>query len=359
MSRGPNFGGPRNRPRLRRESIPHRRSILRPPPARRQMRLESLEPRHLLALSNASITSAQQTTLMDGLDGFVEWAAALAQYGQAGTPLPVVGQPIGATAAFSGTLQTALVDPINAYFAGDISPTTDELVAVLTGLDGDIYPGLSIAVDSMTVSGGRDDIAGDEELVFSLTFVATRSFATNPSLGLKGEALGIAFDATFGYVSTMTLPLSFGMDLSAGLDPADAFFVRIPDWDATVDAMPTFGSGSSMRAGFLDATLAGGSMSIAATIDLDIANPDADSQGDLTLTELDPENLAAMLSSTTSGSAAFRSRATVSPATRRPARQPPASRPATHSRRRTLRSTRTSSSSAPLRISRPHRSLAC
>ncbi|RIK74487.1 MAG: hypothetical protein DCC68_22985 [Planctomycetota bacterium] len=288
---------------MRRESIPHRRSILRPPPARRQMRLESLEPRHLLALSNASITSAQQTTLMDGLDGFVEWAAALAQYGQAGTPLPVVGQPIGATADFSGTLQTALVDPINAYFAGDISPTTDELVAVLTGLDGDIYPGLSIAVDSMTVSGGRDDIAGDEELVFSLTFVATRSFATNPSLGLKGEALGIAFDATFGYVSTMTLPLSFGMDLSAGLDPADAFFVRIPDWDATVDAMPTFGSGSSMRAGFLDATLAGGSMSIAATIDLDIANPDADSQGDLTLTELDPENLAAMLSSTTSGSA--------------------------------------------------------
>lgn len=303
MSRGPSYGGGRSRPSLRRVGESFRRSKLRQPPARRAIRLEPLEPRHLLALSDVSITPAQQTTLLDGLAGFVEWAEALEQHGKVGTPLPVVGQPIGATADLSGTLQTALVDPINAYVTGDPTPTTGELVAVLTGLDGDIYPGLSIAVDAMTVSGGRDDITGDEELVFGLTLVATRSIATNPSLGLKGESLGLAFDTSFGYVSTMSLPLSFGMDLSAGLDPADAFFVRIPGWDATVAASPTFGSGSSMRAGFLDASLAGGSMSLTAAIDLDVANPDADSQGDLTLTELVPENLATMIVASTSGSA--------------------------------------------------------
>jgi hypothetical protein len=281
-----------------------RKSKRRPSmPALRHLRIESLETRCLLALSDVSISPAQQAVLLDGLDGFVDWAEALERHGKVGTPLPVVGQPIGATADLSGTLQIALVDPINAYFAGDLTPTAGELVSVLAGLDGDAYPGLSIAVDAMTVSGGRDDIAGDEELVFGLTLIATRSSATNPSLGLKGESLGLAFDTTFGYVSEMTLPVSFGMDLSAGLDPADAFFVRIPDWDATVDAMPTFGSGSSMRTGFLDATLTGGSMSLTAAIDLDIANPDSDSQGDLTLNELDPVNLATMISSNTSGSA--------------------------------------------------------
>ncbi|MEX2093005.1 MAG: NosD domain-containing protein [Pirellulales bacterium] len=304
MSRGQSSVGRRGRPTMRQFFAPTRRSKARPAtPQRRSMRVETLEDRHLLALSDVSITSAQQTTLLDGLDGFVDWAEALDAHGQLNTLLPVVGQPIGAAMDLGGTLQTALVDRVGAYFAGDASPTTGELVTALKALDGNVYPGLIIDVDSMTVSGGRDDISGDEELVFGLTLVAMRSIATHPSLGLKGEALGLAFDATYGAVLEMTLDFSFGMDLSAGLAPEDAFFVRINDWDTTVAATPTFASSSSMRAGFLDATLVGGSMSLSAAIDVDVANPDADPQGDITLAELDPDNLAAMISTGTSGSA--------------------------------------------------------
>ncbi|MEX0586323.1 MAG: hypothetical protein WD176_06750, partial [Pirellulales bacterium] len=276
----------------------------RPRHERCRLRLESLEPRLLLALSDVPITSGQKMTMLDGLAGWVEWADVLDQFGDVGALLPTVGQPLGTAVDLGGTLKIAVVDPIDAYFAVDVTPTTGELVAALAALDGDVYPGLSIAVDSMSVSGGHDDIAGDEELVFSLTLVATRSFATHPSLGMKGEALGLAFDTTFGATGTMTLDFSFGMDLSGGLDPEDAFFVRIDDWDATVAASPTFSGTSTMRAGFLDATLTGGSMSLGAALDVDVANPDSDAQGDLTLAELDPEELVSMISTATSGTAA-------------------------------------------------------
>ena len=59
------------------------------------MRIEALESRHLLALTNTSISAAQQALLLDGLDDLVTWAGELQADRQAGAILPVVNLGIG------------------------------------------------------------------------------------------------------------------------------------------------------------------------------------------------------------------------------------------------------------------------
>jgi len=269
---------------------------------RRRLALETLEHRLLLAIGPAPIDSAQQQCLEDGLDGLVVWADTLDRHGATAQPLPVVGLSLGQSLDLSDILDQGLVTPVKNYFLADPTPTTDELVSTLQGLGGS-FGNLTITVPG-TVTGGLDDQGGYQELVFSLVFQGDRSLSTGISLGPKGDDLGFAFDPAISVaLSTRTsLDFSFGMDLGAGLDPEDAFFVRVNGLDASADASGT-GLSGAMNVGFYDAQLTSGSLSLDADLDVTLNNPDSDPHGSITLEELQATGLSSLVTLTPSGSA--------------------------------------------------------
>ncbi|MCC6124661.1 MAG: right-handed parallel beta-helix repeat-containing protein [Pirellulales bacterium] len=271
---------------------------------RSRMAVEPLEQRLLLSLSPAAITSAQRQTILDGLDGLRDWADSFNRYAQMASQLPVVGQSLGATLDVAGALAEGLIEPVTAYFAGDSTPTTDELVDALKNLSGSIDD-LTVTVNPANVSGGWDSAPGNGELVFNLVFQAERTRSSKISLGPEGDARRFFFDSSIAadFHTAMTLDFALGVDLTAGLSAAEAFFVRDNQFqisgDANVAALATGG----MNTGFWDAQLASGSMSLSAALGIGLANPDADPQGRITLEEIEQTALANLVSLTPSGSA--------------------------------------------------------
>jgi hypothetical protein len=156
----------------------------------RKLRLEALEPRYLLSLSNVAITTAQRDILVDGLSGLADWADTLDGHDLASQLLPAIGQSVGETLDLGDLLRQGLAQPISDYFAADpTDPSTDELVTALTNLNGASFDNVILAVAN--VSGGKSTTPGDNELVFQLEFQADRSVTTGASLGPEGESLGI------------------------------------------------------------------------------------------------------------------------------------------------------------------------
>ena len=124
----------------------------------------------------------------------------------------------------SGALQTGLVTPVHNYFISDVTPTSDELVALLKNLDGS-FGNLGVLVDDGSVDGGLS-MAGDA-ITFTLGYDTSRSVSTKVGLGPKGNSLGITFDATATAALTFSLDFTFGVDLTPGLDPQDAWFIQV------------------------------------------------------------------------------------------------------------------------------------
>lgn len=263
---------------------------------RRKLLLEPLEQRLLLSLVNSAIDSTQQQVLEDGLTGLVDWAEGLDDHGLMAQVLPVTGLPAGYSLDTDDVLDQGLLAPVVAYFASDPDPTTDELVAALSGLSQTIGD-LTITVNPSSVSGGLD--AGANEFVFNLVFQAQRSHSTGVSLGPNGDYLGLSFDPTITIDGTSDLAFDFcfGMDLTGGLTDEQAFFIRVNDLDVGVDSSATLPSSGDMHVGFFDAQLTGGSMSLSA--DLDVGLPG----GTITLEDLETTELDDLVAYTPSGSA--------------------------------------------------------
>jgi len=283
---------------------------------RRKLLLEPLESRLLLAVAPADISESQAEALADGLAGLATWAegveadagqeavVGLDEYDLMAQMLPVIGLSLGHVLDFGDVLDTGLVTPVEDYFNADDTPTTDELVTALEDLSA-TYGNLTITVDPLSVSGGLVSPPEGDELIFELVFEAERSTAPPISLGPQGEELGFAFadSITVDLDSTLELDFSFGLDLTDGLTPERAFFIRVDGFDIAADVPSTALATGDMNAGFYDAQLTAGTMALAADLAVNLLNPDGDGQDNITLEELTGTELSSLVSLVGAGTA--------------------------------------------------------
>ena len=263
--------------------VPPRRAQRLAPEKR--IRFESLEPRLLLS---ADLAPDLANTLSSGVSQFKDWAATLATYQQLGQQLPVVSTALGSAADLSGWLQTRLVDPVQSYLAGGGTKTTDGLVGALAGI-----PGLS------AVSGDQygNQIRFDLVLDASRTLNGVNLAVPQSPNGLAITAEGGALDLT----ASMRLDFSFGVDLTPGLSVDDAFFLKIDDFRLAGDIHAN-NLNFALNVGFLGASVANGTVSLDADLQVQLANPDGDAAGILTLGELQGTTLETLV--TLNGAAA-------------------------------------------------------
>jgi hypothetical protein len=242
-------------------------------------------------LINADIAENQQAALLAGLRQLTTVGGALANYQQLALPqgkLSLVqsvadGSPlaIGPALDVAGTLQQGLSDRVTDYFAGDLSPTTDELVASLRHLSG-TYDNLTVTVDPASVSGGLTDPDG-KELQFNLDFQATRTQTVALNLGPNGDMNGLRLDAaaTATLSATLHFNVTFGFDLTPGLSEAQAFFIR-PHALSLTGSIHASNVNFAAHVGFLDLGVQNGTINLDGSVSVRFTN----STGNITLADL-------------------------------------------------------------------------
>jgi len=272
---------------------------------RRKALIEPLEPRILLS---ADIEPEAGQVINTGLNALADWADELDAFEELGQSLPLVDHSIGQVLDVGGILRDHLVEAVETYFEDPDDPstpgvvetaTTDGLVAALKGLDTTVGD-LSVSVDDATVEG---DLYGDE-LRFDLVLEATRTADVEMDLGSDAEAAGLYLDSPSSVLleTSLIFDFSFGVDLSDGSVDEGDFFIRHDSMTlgAKVDAA---GLDFPMGYGFLEPSVEDGDIALDAGIAVDFVNPDADTQGNITLQELQDTPMDDLVEVTATGQA--------------------------------------------------------
>ena len=159
--------------------------------APRRLVFEPLESRIVLdsGLANVALSSVQQQTLLDGLQGLAAWTDTLSSFNKVGQPLAIIDKSIGQELALRSLLQNQLIAPLNAAPA----TSTDNLVNLLKGLSSS-SPDLTVTVNPAGVSGGLLSSAQGDELQFNLVFDAVRTDQVGIDLGSNVRNAGLELD---------------------------------------------------------------------------------------------------------------------------------------------------------------------
>ena len=235
-------------------------------------RLEPLEPRILLSAD--PLTSAAQTAFQQGLAGLQQFAQQLDGAHELGQGLPLLvsqatglAPSLGAALDLADVLKTTLADPAAAYFAG--------------------LGGGSATPAGLAAALGATDASTADVLLLTRHVDATRSDPVTFSVPVTGGELPISSSgsATFNLQTSVGFDLTLGLDTDPSLAPADAFFVRVSTltFGASVSAS---GVSFPVNLGFLGGQVTGGSISLDVHATAQLANPDGDAAGNLTLSEL-------------------------------------------------------------------------
>src|SRR5579884_4084888 len=255
--------------------------------------LEVLEDRTLLSsgLTNVAISSSQLSLIQTGLQGVAQQVNALSTDGNLNQQLPLVDLSIGQALNPGSLLQTRLVQPLQ---SGKYQSTND-IVAALAGLN---YSGGGVTFNVSNVTGGELSNAQGNELQFNLTVAATRTTTSNVDLGSGAQTYGLSIDpAKVNLNTALTFAFTFGLDLTPGLAPSDAFFIR--DNQArqglTMSAsVQTSNLNVGAHIGFLDAQVQNGAIDLVASQGVQLNDTDNDPKGNITLTEMQGTPLSAL-----------------------------------------------------------------
>ena len=269
-----------------------RRSLLAPGWAPRRLLFEPLESRIVLdgGLANAALSNAQQQTLRDGLQGLAAWTDTLSSFNKVGQPLAIIDKSIGQELALRSLLQNRLIAPLTAVPA----TSSDNLVNLLKGLSSS-SPDLTVTVNPASVSGGLLSSAQGDELQFNLVFDAVRTDQVGIDLGSNVRNAGLELDpstrATLN--SDLHFDFTFGVDLTPGLNAAEAFFVRVNALTMGETIHET-NVNTPAKVGLLGGQVQGGTLDLAGAVSVTLVNPDADAKGNITLAELQNTNISAL-----------------------------------------------------------------
>ena len=262
---------------------------------RRLMGVETLEARYVLdsTLINTALSSNQRTALLNGLDGISAWASTLDTYGKIGQQIPLIDQSLGSALRIGDLIQSQFVQPIK---AAAWTSTSDLVVALSSLASNQTNIGLNVS----NVVGGLLTNANSSELQFQLKLNATRTASTDLDLGVNAVPFGIELDggAQAKLDTSLQFNFTFGIDLSPGLSPTDAFFIRVTSLTAGAKIEAT-GFNAKAKVGFLDVQVVGGSISLNAQGSMALLNPNNDALGNITLSELQGTPLSSLVNLTT------------------------------------------------------------
>ncbi len=285
---------------LRKKLLPFSRNSAKR--RKHRLKVEVLEDRTVPdgSLGNAALSAAQSQLFRDGLRGLADWTGSLAHFSYLDQPVALVNQKIGPATALDGAIRQGLRDPVDAYFANDFTPATDEVVDVLRGLSGTIGD-MTVTVDPESVNGGLTEQGN--EVRFSLAFRAARATEAPIDLGGNASTVGLTTGpaARVGLNADLYFECTFGLDLTPGLAPSQAFFIR----PATLSAGVTVNASDlnfGVHVGFLEAAVVHGAVSLAGSVDVRFNNPDRDPRGNITLSELQGTTLGQLVTLTPGGS---------------------------------------------------------
>ncbi len=256
--------------------------------------LAEAAPRELAA---TPISPSAATAMSGGVSGFTDWMGSLGTYEQFARALPAIQQSVGETLNIQDALFIRVSQPISSYLATDDTPTIGELQAILEDLD--VSTG-DLVFQSTVTNGGIFGTPGQEELRYDMVL----DFQWTRALGLD---LGVAVSDQLYLLDTsaegdldMELDLSLGVDLTPGLAPDDAFFIRPSALRMSFD-LHVVDLNSGIAVGFLGADIHDGQIDAEADLAVAVANPDGDAQGRITLAELEATPLPSLVGLTTSG----------------------------------------------------------
>jgi hypothetical protein len=243
---------------------------------RNPIALEPMEPR--LLLSDTPFSAAQAAALTSGAQGLAAWADALDASGALAQSLPVytladASNPdslrsyttLGSKVDLGGKLGALLATPLKNYFAGDATPTLNELVTVLD------------AVAGVNVTGSADN--GQAALQISIDSAVTASSGT---IDIVSAADGITSKNTLAVSGQLKFDFVLGLDLTPGLVAEEAFFIRVPNdgLALSVQAQRSGNAAFAGRVGFLDVSLAGAStIDLAAAIKVNVTHAAVNADG--------------------------------------------------------------------------------
>jgi Ca2+-binding RTX toxin-like protein len=264
------------------------------------LRFEALEPR--LLLSGDAFTAAQATTVQAGVQELADWGAALDGYGALAQALPVYTQAtadapkvystVGAKVDFGTLLQSKLAAPVAAYFAGDATPTLGELSTALNQVAG------------VTTTPG---IVDGTQITLNVQLDTTIA-ATSGKVDLDSAASGIRATTALDVGAEAVFNFTLGLDLTAGLAPAESFFIEVPNNGLTLSASGHNATVSAFdgSVGFLDVKLGDGTaashVDLSATLPVSFTNSEVNADGRITSAELQSTSLAEMVTLTPTSS---------------------------------------------------------
>jgi len=251
----------------------------------------------------AELTPEHQQTFVAGLEAFlatVETAANAPQFSQV---LPAAGVDLRTQANPAGVVEQGLLTPTRRYFEESQAQGEDPTLAGLEGYyESWVYDlGPVTPPAAQTRAGTRAKDPGDlivgvsdaavsaagNELVIDLVLHAERTTNLPISLDSAGNDFGFDLDLSMptDLTTELDLNLRFGVDLTEGLSPEEAFFVRVTGFSAGLSAnLPDIDA--SARAGFLEVAVVDGTLNLQAGLEVAFGNGGRLTLGDLTAASL-------------------------------------------------------------------------
>jgi Ca2+-binding RTX toxin-like protein len=227
-----------------------------------------------LTQSTSLLDSLPIDTIEKGLQSFSGYVTQITSLAQMGTQLPLVGKSLGQVVNIGNILQHDLVQPLTT--ALDLlkqlkTATTADIVSAmqkLTSMNGG---------QGFSVGGVTGGVQGND-LQFGLTVADTFSTGINLDLGSTAKGFGLDASAQLLLQGNFSFSFSFGVDLSAGLSPLDAFFVNFGPLTAGV-SLQANDLNLGLHVGFLDAKVVHGNVNLSASVGLQFNNPNSTNGG--------------------------------------------------------------------------------
>jgi Ca2+-binding RTX toxin-like protein/streptogramin lyase len=251
--------------------------------------------------TNGSLSFTQVQELGTGLQALTAWSRTLADYNQLAQPITLVNQSVGKALDPEQVLRDRFQVPITNYLNGP-NPTANGVVSVLQGLSG-TYGDTVVTVNPASVSGGKTP--DGKELQFNLSFQATRTVTTAIDLGSNQGDFGLTVSPapTVQLQATLNLTFTFGLDLTPGLTPAQAFFIRVgPDALSVGATVNATGLNFGAKAGFFEVQVQNGTANLNGSVAVRLTSPSGDPRGTVTLAGLQNTSLNTLVTLRSSGS---------------------------------------------------------
>lgn len=241
--------------------------------ARARLSVEVLEDRTV----PTTITASQKQAILDGVNGVARFGDALARYGAFASNIPGLGESAGQAIQIQQTLNTKLVEPVQGYFAGDRTPTYEELARDL-----DLLP--------QTIGPVRLTVANDVAR-FDFTSEVSRTFEKALDVaGVAGNSNSFRLDASAqaSVTAGLKFTLALGVPLTSSLSRSHGPVFLYADgtrFDGTVSV-----SATGINAGVTSNTVPGSARVKDGTAHVNVAAGvtlrDPSREGRITLTEL-------------------------------------------------------------------------